>query len=96
MSVGELAAIQLDGDERGALITLSMVLESLLSMEADDLIFMGLREKFEALPTPSASLRTMYEALLGVCDLAVVFDEDRAEQISSSLLSLSVVESKLN
>jgi hypothetical protein len=96
LSVGRLAAVHLEGDERGALLTLSMVLETLLCFEADTLLFLGLKEKFGSLPTPSLKLRTLYDALLGVCDLAVVFDEDEAEGISSSLLSLYTTETQMN
>jgi len=70
-------------------VTLSLVLEALLLSEADTVVFLHVRERFSALPTPEADLAVLYNALIGVCDLAISYDEARADEIGTTLLSMS-------
>jgi len=89
LSTGELAIRFLSGIERGSIITLSMTIDALLTSEADSVTFLAVRDKFDDLPTPEAELATLYEALMSVCDLAVVYDESKVEAVCASLLALS-------
>jgi hypothetical protein len=69
-----------------------MTLDALLQVEADAMVFLSVREKFSDLPTPASDLKVLFDALLSVCDLAVAYDERRAEELCASLLSLSATD----
>lgn len=70
-------------------MTLSMAIDALLMSETDSITLLCVRDRFSGLPTPTAELATLYTALLGICDMAVLFDENRVQTIYTSLLSLS-------
>ena len=89
LSIGNLAAKVLSGTEQGSVVTLAMAVDALLSADADDVCFLMLREKFDGLPTQSVELTTLYNSVLSVCDLAVRYEDTKAEEIVTSLLTLS-------
>lgn len=94
--MGHLARDTLAGFELGSIITLSMVLDSLLDSEMDDiLVWADIQSRFTNLPA-SEILAPFYKALLGVCDLAICYDEQVAHTLVESILTLSKEEEFLN
>jgi len=89
-AVGDLSTKDTHGVDRGFLMSLSMTLDALLVPSTDKTIFSQIRIKFDGLPSEGRT-GVLYLALLSVCDLAVDFSLQKAEELGTSLLSSATV-----
>lgn len=88
VTVGTIANSALSGMEKGSLITLMLVLQSLIQDDAHPSSFVSLRKGFDGFPCDSVELKTLYDSFLRICDLALAFDQDVADILGHELLGL--------